>query len=99
MKYSSVRSLAFKDERTMRPSGRPTPRLDGAGSRLQRPQRLDTANHNVAANLVHVKGVADRPQQHDRQPPAEMLLEFDETAQHVPRVAVLVEVLRHLGRV
>ena len=47
-----------------------------------RPQDFDAAQHNAFVDLVGVERDADRPQQHDGQPAAEVLAELVEPAQN-----------------
>jgi hypothetical protein len=58
----------------------------GAMRLLEIAQHADAANHNVAADLVHVERGADRSQHQDRQRAAEVLAELVEAAEHAGRM-------------
>ena len=49
--------------------------------RLPASEHFDAAQHNAFVDLVDVEGDADRAQQHDGQPAAEVLAELLEAAQ------------------
>src|SRR5262245_27387224 len=86
MKYSSASSFGVREGM-------------GGTRLLVRAHHLETPQEHVPVHLVYVERAPDRVQQHDRQAAAEVFLELDEPAEHVARIAVLLEMLRQLGRV
>src|SRR5262245_36652543 len=89
MKYSSTTSLGLSGDRL-------SIRVLSAPRLFQRAQHFDAAQHNAFVDLVGVEGDADCPQEHDRQPAAEVLAEFVEAAQNRRLIAGAVAELRRV---
>src|SRR5262245_11663552 len=93
MKYSSTSSLGLSGDAALMVV------LSEAMGLLEVVEHAYAANHNVAANLVHVERRADGAQHQDRQLAAQVLAKLVETAQHAIWMTVRLEVLAELRRV
>ena len=92
MKYSSTSSVAVSGERSRCDvmgglelagrSGRPAGGARGPRRILRAGEQLDTPDHSVPVDFVHVERLADAAEQHDRQLAAQVLAELLEPAEN-----------------